>query len=182
MSENPSQTPDTITEAHALILFDGVCNLCNGAVQWIIRRDRKAIFRFAALQSLAAQRAIEATGAGAGVEATSSGTEFRPDSIIVIETGRILLRSDAAMAIAGRLGLPWSLARAGRVLPVGMRDGIYRWIARNRYRWFGKRETCMVPTPELRARFLYAGLDVGEERQANDVQRESSRSMGRAGQ
>lgn len=133
-------------EEHALVLFDGVCNLCSASVRWIVARDRAERFRFAALQSDAAREALAAARAPAEL----------PDSVVLVADGRVLVRSDAAIGIARRLGFPWSLAAAALVLPRFVRDGIYGWIARNRYRWFGKQDACMVPTPALRARFLDA--------------------------
>jgi predicted DCC family thiol-disulfide oxidoreductase YuxK len=128
----------------AVILFDGVCNLCNGAVQFIIARDPEARFHFAPLQSAAAARLIASTGARAPL----------PDSMVLIEDGRVWLRSSAALRIARRLRFPWPAAYAMMVVPRPLRDWIYNLVARNRYGWFGVREACMVPTPALRARFL----------------------------
>ncbi|MFK7740566.1 MAG: thiol-disulfide oxidoreductase DCC family protein [Planctomycetota bacterium] len=128
-----------------LILFDGDCNMCNGAVQFVLRRDRKARFRFASLQSDAGRLALEQAGVGE-----------LPDSIVLID-GRVRVKSAAALAIARGLKLPWPLLSVFWFVPYPLRDFIYDWIARNRYRWFGKREECWVPTPELRKRFLDAG-------------------------
>jgi predicted DCC family thiol-disulfide oxidoreductase YuxK len=131
----------------AIILFDGVCNLCNGTVQFLVKRDRAARFRFASLQGEAARRVC----AEAGIAAPDAR---EPDSIIVVADGRALERSDAVLAIAARLPFPWPLLGAFRVLPQGLRDLAYRFVARRRYRWFGRRESCMVPTPALRDRFI----------------------------
>ncbi|MFY9341023.1 MAG: thiol-disulfide oxidoreductase DCC family protein [Planctomycetota bacterium] len=130
-----------------LVLFDGVCNLCNGAVQFILRRDPAARFRFASLQSAAARTAL----AAAGVVGTL------PDSIVLLDAGRVRVKSGAALAIARGLRFPWPLLTVFWLVPSPLRDLVYDWIARNRYRWFGKREQCWVPTRELRARFLDAG-------------------------
>ncbi len=132
---------------HTIILFDGVCNLCNSTVRFVIKRDSSGHFRFAALQTEVGRRLC----AEHGVAITSTAA---PDSIVVLQDGRALLRSDAALAIAARLPLPWSLLRAFRIVPRALRDLVYRLIAHNRARWFGRRDTCMVPTNELRARFL----------------------------
>ena len=134
-------------EGHTIVLFDGVCNLCSGSVRFIVARDPKAHFRFAPLQSDAARRACAEVGA-------TPPAAVEPDTIIVIADGRALERSDAALAIAARLPFPWPIFGVFRVLPHGLRDRLYRVVAKNRYRWFGKSDTCMVPTPELRARFL----------------------------
>ncbi|MFN3241432.1 MAG: thiol-disulfide oxidoreductase DCC family protein [Planctomycetota bacterium] len=129
-----------------LILFDGDCNLCNGSVQFVIKRDPQAKFRFAALQSDAARSALVAAGV----------TGELPDSIVLVADGRVRTRSAAALAIARRLGGLWPLLSIFWLIPYPLRDLVYDWIARNRYRWFGKQETCWVPTTELRVRFLDA--------------------------
>jgi predicted DCC family thiol-disulfide oxidoreductase YuxK len=133
--------------AHPILLFDGVCNLCNGSVQFIIRRDPEARFRFASLQSEAGQRYLD---------------ELRIDrqaldSLILIEGDRWSKESDAVLRIVRLLGGPWKALAVFRLFPRPLRDRLYRLIARNRYRWFGKRESCWLPTPELRSRFLDAG-------------------------
>jgi predicted DCC family thiol-disulfide oxidoreductase YuxK len=130
--------------AHPILLFDGVCNLCNGSVQLIIRRDPEARFRFASLQSEVGQRYLD---------------ELRVDrdavdSVILVEGGRWYKESDAALRIARLLGGPWRALGVFRLLPRPLRNRLYRFIARHRYRWFGKRESCWLPTPELRERFL----------------------------
>lgn len=130
-----------------IILFDGVCNLCSRSVRFVIARDPHAHFRFAALQSDAARRICAERG-------IPMPTALDPDSIVVIADGKTLERSDAALAIAARLPFPWSLLRMFRVLPRAIRDWLYRLIARNRYRWFGRTDACMMPTPEIRARFI----------------------------
>jgi predicted DCC family thiol-disulfide oxidoreductase YuxK len=130
-----------------VILFDGHCNLCSGSVRFVIRRDPRAQFRFASLQGDAARRLC----AEAGIPAAAAA---EPDSIVLLVDGRALERSDAALAIAARLGFPWRLLAALRVVPRPIRDAAYRFVARNRYRWFGRTDACMVPTPELRARFI----------------------------
>jgi predicted DCC family thiol-disulfide oxidoreductase YuxK len=136
-----------MAQSSTIILFDGVCNLCSGVVRFVIARDPRAHFRFAALQSDAARRACAEVGA-------TPPAAVDPDTIIVIADGRALERSDAALAIASRLPFPWPMFGVFRILPRALRDWLYRLVAKNRYRWFGKSETCMMPTPELRARFL----------------------------
>jgi predicted DCC family thiol-disulfide oxidoreductase YuxK len=125
-------------------LFDGLCHLCNGFVDFVIARDPGAHFRFASLQSDAARRVLSDVNAEHPL----------PDSFVLVEDGRLFMRSDAALRIARRLGVPWSLAYGLTVLPRLLRDWAYDLVARNRYHWFGKRETCRVPTPGLRRRFL----------------------------
>ena len=135
------------------MLFDGVCNLCNATVQWIIRHDRRGRFRFASLQSRAAADAIASA---------REKPAAMPDSVILVDRGRVLTRSDAVISIGVELGFPWSLAAIARVVPRRLRDALYAWIAANRYRWFGRRESCIVPTAELRSRFL----DADEQRRS----------------
>lgn len=127
-----------------IVLFDGACNLCDASVRFVVERDREAVFRFAALESRAARDLLQ------GAEAT----EPLPDSVLLVEQGRVFTRSTAALRIARRLGWPWKLAYALVVVPRFVRDRCYDWVAKRRYAWFGKKDACMVPTPELRARFL----------------------------
>ena len=126
------------------MLFDGVCNLCNGAVQFIVRRDRKGFFRFAALQSEAGGEILRRLGEPADDLAT----------MVLVENGRVYKRSTAALRIARRLRFPWPVLVVFLAVPAFVRDGVYAWVASHRYRWFGKSEACLVPTPELRERFL----------------------------
>ncbi|WP_310397027.1 thiol-disulfide oxidoreductase DCC family protein [Hymenobacter sp.] len=137
----PDSAPDTI-------LFDGVCNLCNGFVQFVIRHDSEGRFRFAALQSDAA-RTLLATHGVAPADLTAE-----PDSVLLLSGGRVYSHSTAVLRIARGLGGVWRLAGVGGVLPRTWRDALYRFVARHRYRWFGRRESCMLPTPALKARFL----------------------------
>ena len=133
-------------EEAPLVLFDGVCHLCNATVQWIVRRDRHARFRFAPLQSAAARTALAAAGAPTDVL----------ESLVLIDAAGVHVRSDAVLRIAGGLGFPWSLAAAALIVPRGLRDPFYVWVARHRYDWFGRRDTCMVPTPDMASRFIEA--------------------------
>lgn len=130
--------------ANPLVLFDGVCNLCNRSVQTILRHDRQARFRFASLQSPLGEKLREDLGID----------REKVDSVILVEGGRWYKESDAALRIARGLGGFWRMFGILRLVPRPLRDAAYRLIARNRYRWFGKTETCWVPTPELRGRFL----------------------------
>ncbi len=131
-----------------VILFDGECNLCNGTVRFVITRDRDRRFRFAPLQGEAARRIC----ADRGIPLPAAGA---PDSIVVVDGGgRVLERSDAALAIACALPFPWRMLGVFRIVPRALRDLVYRIVARNRYRWFGRRDACMVPTEEFRSRFL----------------------------
>jgi len=127
-----------------VILFDGVCNLCDGFVQFVIARDRAGRFQFAALQSESARRLLARVDGFGGL----------PDSIVLVDGGRVYTRSSAALRIARALPFPWPLARAFVVVPRPVRDWIYDFVARHRYRWFGRKDVCMMPSPALRARFL----------------------------
>lgn len=130
---------------HPIILFDGVCNLCNASVQWVLRRDSRAVFRFAALQSEPGQRLLQQVGLAA--------EGF--DTVVLVADGRVFVRSEAALEIARRLGGGWRfLAGLLRFFPLAVRDAVYGWVARNRYRWFGKQAVCWLPNPELNKRFL----------------------------
>ena len=128
----------------ATILFDGVCNLCSGFVRFVVARDPHARFRFAALSSTAAQSLLRECGVTAPI----------PDTMVLVENGKVYFRSDAPLRIARGLTLPWPLASAFLVVPRFIRDTVYDFVAARRYRWFGRRQVCMVPTPELRGRFL----------------------------
>ena len=132
------------TQDGAVVLFDGVCNMCNGTVRFIIARDPAARFHFAALESDAARRVL----AGSDVSGPL------PDSVVLVEQGRVYTRSTAALRIARRLRFPWPLMSAFLIVPRPLRDLVFDFIARHRYRWFGKRDACMLPTPDLRKRFL----------------------------
>ncbi|MDI1290440.1 MAG: thiol-disulfide oxidoreductase DCC family protein [bacterium] len=134
------------TPTRPLILFDGVCNFCNASAKWIIKRDSRATFAFASLQSRAARDALTAAGARAPL----------PDSVVLIDASGVHTRSDAALRIAVGLGFPWSLASCLKLVPRSLRDWVYAWFARHRYSWFGRSESCMMPTPEIRARFIDA--------------------------
>jgi predicted DCC family thiol-disulfide oxidoreductase YuxK len=123
-----------------VVLFDGVCNLCNGAVRFILARDPHGRFRFASLQSEAARRLL--------------GGDHAAASIILLEAGRTYTRSAAALRIARELRFPWPLIYAFIAVPRPLRDLVYDWVARHRYAWFGKRESCLLPAPEVRGRYL----------------------------
>lgn len=127
-----------------LVLFDGVCNLCTASVQFIIRHDRKAIFRFASLQSEIGKTICRSQGL--------DPTEVQ--TFLVISRGKALVRSDAAIEVAVGFGGAWRLLRVFRLVPRVARDWIYSTIARNRYRWFGRTDACMIPSPEVKDRFL----------------------------
>jgi predicted DCC family thiol-disulfide oxidoreductase YuxK len=131
--------------AAPVILFDGVCNLCNGLVAFVIRHDpAPGRFRFAALQSPTGRSILTRHGL--------STEDF--DTFVLADGGRVWLRSSAALRVVRALGLPWSLLWALVVVPRPLRDAAYAWVARHRYGWWGRRAECMVPTPELQGRFV----------------------------
>lgn len=127
-----------------IVIFDGVCNLCNGVVTWLIPRDPANHIKFTALQSAAGQRLLQHNV----IDLADI------DSVIVVDGDRIFVESDAALRICRVLRWPWPLLSHLHVVPRAWRDAIYRWVARNRYRWFGRRDQCMLPAPENAQRFL----------------------------
>lgn len=142
-----NETPSRTAPEPSVILFDGVCNLCAGVVRFVAKRDPSMRFRFASLQSPAAKRLLLGASAPAPL----------PDSIVLLEGGRVFVESGAALRIARGLRFPWPALAAFLIIPRPIRDGVYRFIAKRRYRWFGKKDSCMVPTPDLRARFFADG-------------------------
>ncbi|KAA9041710.1 thiol-disulfide oxidoreductase DCC family protein [Ginsengibacter hankyongi] len=129
---------------HSIILFDGVCNLCNGAVKFVIKRDNKNQFLFASLQS----------GEGKQILEEHNIPENIMKSFFLVENGKVYDRSTAALRVVKRLTGLWPLLYGFIIVPAFIRDGVYNWIAKNRYQWFGKKDECMIPTPELKAKFL----------------------------
>lgn len=127
-----------------VLLFDGVCNLCNASVQFIIRHDPEGRVRFASLQSEAAHRLL--------ARPCLEGKLL--DSVVLVEGARAYVRSEATLRTARHLAWPWSLLALLVVVPRPIRDWGYDLIARHRYRWFGRRQSCMIPTAALRSRFL----------------------------
>ncbi len=140
-----------------LVLFDGVCNLCNSSVKWIIERDKEKRFDFASLQSDAARRELKSVLGANPIDAL-------PDSIVLLDSDGVHTRSAAALRIARGLASPYSLLAAGFLVPRPIRDAVYNLVARNRYRWFGRQDTCMTPTPDVAERFR----DAGEARTPDD--------------
>ncbi|MBO2545106.1 thiol-disulfide oxidoreductase DCC family protein [Salegentibacter agarivorans] len=128
-----------------IVLFDGVCNLCNSAVTFIIEHDKKDVFRFASLQSEIGRKLVEERG--------MDPEEL--DSIVLIDPGVAYYRkSTAALEISRELSGGYSLLKNFLFIPESLRDGIYNFVANNRYKWYGKKESCMIPTPELKSKFL----------------------------
>lgn len=133
-----------MSEKHAVILFDGVCNLCNGFVQFVISRDPEGYFKFASLQSEEAKTYLG--------KAATSGPPL--NSVLLWENGNLYDRSTAALRVLRKLSGGWPLLYAAVLIPPFIRNRMYGFIAGNRYKWFGKQESCMLPTPELKSRFL----------------------------
>jgi predicted DCC family thiol-disulfide oxidoreductase YuxK len=131
-------------ENNPIILFDGVCNFCNSSVNFVIDRDKKSVIKFAALQSDAGQQLLQ--------QFNLSTSEF--NSFIFIEAGKVYTSSTAALKVSKYLTALWPLLYGFIIVPKFIRDGIYKWIAKNRYKWFGKKDQCMIPAPEVRSRFL----------------------------
>ncbi|MFQ3594429.1 MAG: thiol-disulfide oxidoreductase DCC family protein [Gemmataceae bacterium] len=127
-----------------IVLFDGLCALCDASVQWLIEHDSAGRLRFAALQSETGQALLTRFGL------PRSGFK----SLLLVEGDRYWLRSTAALRIAGYLDRPWNFGSAFLLLPAFLRDPLYDLVAMNRYRWFGRRESCRVPSPEICERFL----------------------------
>ena len=129
---------------HPVILFDGVCNFCDASVHFIIKRDRRRIFRFATLQSEAGRQRLKQYGL----------PESDLSTIALIEGPEFYIRSTAALRIARRLNGLWPALYLLITIPRPIRDVFYGFVARNRYRWFGKKEACAIPTPDIKERFL----------------------------
>ena len=127
-----------------ILFFDGHCNLCNNSVDFVITRDKKRVFRFAPLQGETAKDVL-------GV--VNIDLEH-PDSFVLSKDNEVYFRSTAALMVARQLGFPWSLTSLFLVVPPFIRDAVYNLIARNRYKWFGRKETCRLPSPEERSLFL----------------------------
>ena len=127
-----------------IVVFDGVCKFCSGWVQFIIARDPSGLFHFAPMQSKTGRSLLERFCVD-------------PDDVttfVFIKEGKAYVRSEAALQIAREFAWPWQFLRIARVVPAPIRDALYNWVARNRYRWFGKTDTCMVPSADIKARFL----------------------------
>ncbi|WP_255194197.1 thiol-disulfide oxidoreductase DCC family protein [Natronobeatus ordinarius] len=142
---------EDVSANHPVLLFDGVCNLCMGSVQFVIRRDPEGVFRFAPLQSPVAEELLE-------------DTDVDPealDSVVLVDDGDAYEKSDAVLRAAGHLGGIYRLLVPFRYVPRLIRDAVYDVVAARRYDWFGKQEQCMMPTPDISARFLADGPSTG---------------------
>lgn len=128
----------------AIILFDGVCNFCNGSVNFIIERDPQKYFKFAPLQSEVGEKLLKENGVN----------KIETDSVVLIEDGKVYTHTTAALRIARQLSGRWSWFYGFIVVPSFIRDVFYKLFAKYRYQMFGKQDACMLPTPEMRERFL----------------------------
>lgn len=135
---------DLSTISHPIIFFDGVCNLCTGTVQFVIKHDPKHQFRFASLQSEVGQQLLK--------EYNLPTDEF--GSFILFEKGKVYTKSSAALRVAKQLQGLWPGLYGFMIVPAFIRNGVYNWVAKNRYKWFGKKEECWIPTPELNNLFI----------------------------
>ncbi|MEO8772860.1 MAG: DCC1-like thiol-disulfide oxidoreductase family protein [Gelidibacter sp.] len=137
--------PINLENNKQLILFDGVCNLCEASVQYVIRHDKKDVFRYTALQSDVGQEIIKKFNVD----------RSKMDSLLLYSSENGLSnKSTAALKIASKLGFPRNLLSLFLIVPVFIRNWVYDYIARNRYQWYGKKDECMIPTPELKSKFL----------------------------
>lgn len=125
-----------------IVFFDGVCNLCNASVQWVIRHDSKCKFQFAPLQGSTAKSSI------------SKEQLKSVDSIVYFDGLKFYIKSSAALKILSKMGFPYNMSMVFFIVPGFIRNAVYDIVARNRYKWFGKQDSCMIPTPELKRRFL----------------------------
>lgn len=135
---------DSRVKEPVIVLFDGVCNFCNASVNFIIDHDPADRFRFAPLQSPLGEQLLARFGLA----------HQKIDSVVLIEAGRCFIKSTAAVRVARHLAPPWPALALLIMIPTGLRDLLYDWFARHRYQWFGRSDSCRMPTPQLRRRFL----------------------------
>lgn len=140
----PSDQPEFPPPDQPILLFDGVCNLCNGSMRFVLRHERRPDLRFCALQSESGARLLKRHGIS---------TDYL-GSLVLVEDRSVFLKSDAALRVVSYLKWPWSWGRAALILPRSLRDRAYDVITRNRYRWFGRHDACLLPAAELRSRLL----------------------------
>jgi len=130
--------------SHPIILFDGICNFCNAMVNFIISQDKKNVFLFAALQSVPGKQLLE-----------QCKIDWKTDdSFVVIENGKAYKKSNAALVLYNNLPWYWKWSQIFWIVPRFIRDAVYDLVARNRHKWFGKKDQCMIPTPQIKAKFL----------------------------
>ena len=136
--------PATKTPQNGVILFDGVCNFCNSSINFVMDRDPSGFFKFGALQSEEGIALLKKAG---------YQSEYL-DSVLLLQDGHVYRDSEAALRITRKMTGLWPLMFGFIIVPRVIRDAVYNWIARNRYRWFGKMDSCRMPTPEIRSRFI----------------------------
>ena len=134
---------ESIISENPVVLFDGVCNLCNTSVDFLVRNEKGSKLRFASLQSEIGQEII-----------ATSKLDMIPDSILLYHKGELKYKSQAILSICKSLKFPWSFGIIFKIVPSFISDLVYDWIARNRYSWFGKKESCRIPTQEESGKFL----------------------------
>ncbi len=135
---------ERVANMQPIVFFDGVCNLCNNSVDFIIRRDKKATFLFATLQSESASKLLSSYHFDTGDLTT----------LVLLKEGKLYTQSRAALEICRRLNGLWPILYVFRLVPAFLRDAIYNWVSRNRYGWFGRRDSCRLPQPHEKMRFL----------------------------
>jgi predicted DCC family thiol-disulfide oxidoreductase YuxK len=152
--------PDEVSSSQCggLVIFDGVCNLCEASVNFIIRHDKDGVFRFVPSQS----------ELGGALQQQYGVNTAGLDTVVLIRDGQIYTQSDAGVRIASAFDGPWRLLALVRWVPRPLRDWVYRRIANNRYAWFGRTDVCLMPTPELRRRFLETSADLNGRKETAD--------------
>ena len=151
---NSTQKFLSIFKGHKIIFFDGVCNLCNASVDFLVQRDASRLYKYASLQSEVGQYLLTSLN--------KSTSDF--DSFIYVFDGNVYTESGAAIRVLGGLGGFWSLMKVFLIVPAFIRNAVYSFIAKNRYQWFGKKETCRLPSPEERGLFLEELSELGVAR------------------
>jgi predicted DCC family thiol-disulfide oxidoreductase YuxK len=136
--------PLALSHQHPVVLFDGVCNFCDATINFLIRQDPRAVLRFAPLQEPAGQRLLQ--------QLNLPTNTF--DTFLLLDAGRVYARSTAGLRVLRRLGGLWAGLYGFMLVPAFVRDGVYQLIARNRYRWFGRKDACMIPDAGVRGRFV----------------------------
>lgn len=141
MKRHTLQEIKILSKNHPIIAFDGECNMCNGFIQWLIKRDKNKKFRYTTLQS----------NEGATLK---NASDIDGDSILLIHKEKLYTMSDGGLMSMKLLGGGWSILSWLRIFPLALRNYIYKWVARNRYRWFGRKDSCMVPDASISALFI----------------------------
>lgn len=131
-----------MNQGESIVFFDGVCNLCNSWVQWVLKRDKNGIVKFSSLQSVFAKDFIK------------DPNVLSCDSIVFYHDNKFYIKSHAVLKLLWKLGFPYSLALVFTLVPRFIRDAVYDWVAKNRYKWYGRRAECMIPDPAFKDRFL----------------------------